>query len=191
MFAYCGNNPILFFDPTGDIPSRYFTLYDQGSNILSNLLAKLTRIAQKATIEEDMLSVNFTAYHDTFVSASRFMSPGVIGEILSEILCDRYAEIYGYEFLFSDKCVAIEIEKHLEGYLYMIGEGGKRNLITNIGILWKGEEGAYRSLCSAEIATFQVLRWDQALMFNYFEGIRDIYQGTEKDPWAPRRWPAL
>ena len=57
------------------------------------------------------------------------------------------------------------------------------------------KNGVYNATRSIDIREKDVKKSnnisDQANVFGYKEGLRDIYQGSELDPWADERWYLL
>ena len=99
---------------------------------------------------------------------------------LAKHICERYKEKYGKEFLFSDKCVAYEIEYHVDAYMCAMGYSGYIRNITSF--LFTKDQ--LKSHCEVvDIYTYDWNNFRQKTMFRYRAGIRKCYRGTDADPY--------
>ncbi|MBQ6117572.1 MAG: hypothetical protein IJL08_09685 [Oscillospiraceae bacterium] len=103
--------------------------------------------------------------------------------IMSDQLCERYRQLYGREFLFSNNCVAYEIEYHVDGFMYAQGFKGYRRNVTTLLFSRKKLIAHCRVI---DISTDDVNSWKQKTMFSYRPGVRQIYRNTDKDPFDRR-----
>lgn len=95
-------------------------------------------------------------------------------------LCDAYQKAFGEPFLFSERCVAYELWWHLSAYRYAKG----LSRVRPFAALPFSRARLDRSCHSVEIDTNDVYRWTQRLIFRYFFGVRAVYRGTDRDPYA-------
>ena len=100
--------------------------------------------------------------------------------LMSDGLCERYKQMFGKEFLFTNRCVAYELEYHIDGYMYAKGfKGYHRNITT----LLFSREKLIAHCREINISTNDVKSWKQRTMFRYKSGVRKEYQKTESDPF--------
>ena len=209
MFAYCNNCPVNCEDNAGTAPGSLITttrMCDGGAGDVRYYLRMRARaIGYSATVSyseesKGCISVNL----DTAMSSIDYllytgMSFNIICLEIAEGACAKYYDTYGQEFLLSDRCVAVEIEEHINAYLWSIDRKFFPNWIA-IGFTFSPEKykengynknGVYLATCSTDIRECDVVAgggWtSQASIFNYKDGIRDIYWGTARDPWANER----
>lgn len=102
---------------------------------------------------------------------------------MSDQLCERYRQLYGREFLFTNRCVAYEIEYHVDGFMYARGFRGYRRNITTLLFSRKDLIAHCRTI---DISADDVNSWRQKTMFGYRAGVREIYRNTDKDPFDRR-----
>jgi len=99
---------------------------------------------------------------------------------MSRWLAERYAEKYSKPFLFTEECMAYEIEYHFDAYMWTQGlRGYTRNVTT---LLFN--RAALISHCRIiNISTTDAHDIRQKTMFAYRKGVRKCYRGTEEDPY--------
>ncbi|MBR2832156.1 MAG: hypothetical protein IKE57_04425 [Oscillospiraceae bacterium] len=104
--------------------------------------------------------------------------------IMSGHLCARFRERSGREFLFSDECVAYELEYHLRGYLWARGYGGWGRHITT----WLLPRSLVLARCKEiDISSDDIASLPQLIVFRYRKGIRESYKNTPDDPFRKKR----
>lgn len=102
---------------------------------------------------------------------------------MAEWLCRTYRERFGREYLFTEKCVAFEIQFHADAYFSVTVGGYPRHIGT---LPFSGE--ALISHCRViDISTEDVKSLKQRLMFGYRRGIRRCWRGTPRDPFRRMR----
>ena len=102
---------------------------------------------------------------------------------MAEWLCRAYQERFGREYLFTEKCVAFEIQFHADAYFSVTVGGYPRHVGT---LPFSGE--ALISHCRViDISTEDVKSLKQRLMFGYRRGIRKCWRGTPRDPFRRMR----
>ena len=99
---------------------------------------------------------------------------------MADWLCAGYEARYGEPFLFTEACVAWELEYHAEAYFHAVGRAGYR---PHFSTLFFDRERLIRHTRVIDISTKDVNDVRQALMFNYRAGIRPCWKGTERDPY--------
>ena len=104
--------------------------------------------------------------------------------LMAAHLCEKYKAMYGREFLFSERCVAYEIEYHVDAYMWSQRfRGYYRNITT-----WLFKRKDLVLHCKeVDISTEDVDNLKQRLMFRYKKGIRDCYKNTPDDPFRRTR----
>ena len=105
-------------------------------------------------------------------------------KLMAAYLCDKYKAVYGREFLFSERCVAYEIEYHVDAYMWAQRfRGYYRNITT-----WLFKRKDLILHCKeVDISTEDVDNLKQRLMFGYKKGIRECYKNTPDDPFRRSR----
>ena len=99
---------------------------------------------------------------------------------MAEWLCRAYFEKYGEEFLFHEKCVAYEIEYHIDAYMTLKGYKG---YVPHVSVYLMPKDYLEKNCEEINISVNDVHNAKQASMFHYRKGIREIYRNTEKDPY--------
>ena len=103
--------------------------------------------------------------------------------MMADDLSAAYREAYGRPYLFSERCMAYEIEYHADAYFWATGYRGYRRNVTSF--LFDRE--ALISHCRiVDISTEDVASRRQRLMFRYRRGVRTEYRNTEADPFDRR-----
>ena len=98
---------------------------------------------------------------------------------MAECLCRTYREKFGREYLFTEKCVAFEIQFHADAYFSVTVGGYPRHIGT---LPFSGE--ALISHCQEiNISTEDVNSLKQRLMFGYRRGVRPCWRGPPRDPF--------
>ena len=95
-------------------------------------------------------------------------------------LCGLYAVRFGEEYLYSDACVAYEIEYHTDAYMCALGRRGYRRNLTSFLF----SRASLKRHCRViDISVDDVYDWRQRAQFRYRRGVRERYRRTEKDPF--------
>ena len=131
-------------------------------------------------IREDGFSVNLeTAVHE-WDAAIRAAGRRRAYREMAGILNRLYGERYGRPFLFSDRCMAFEIQFHADAYLAVTVGGYPRHVST----LLFSREALLLHCREIDISEEDVKSLRQRLMFGYRRGVRPCYRGTERDPFS-------
>ena len=152
-------------------------------------------IGDRCTISEGTISIDMDAEADEIEQLRNQLSMKEICDEIAKVACSRYYDMYGQEFLLSDKCVSFEIEAHIDAYYWSVGE----TLIPNYLVVgfWAKQmidtqgynaSSVYDATKSIDIRERDVVIYGyQSIAFGYRNGIRDVYIGTSRDPWANTR----
>ena len=106
--------------------------------------------------------------------------------LMADRLSDTYTEAYGRPFLFTEKCIAYEIEYHADAYFWANGYRGYRRNVTS----WLFGRDELISHCRMiDISTEDTASHRQRLMFGYRRGVRPEYRNTPADPFDRSAWP--
>ena len=106
--------------------------------------------------------------------------------LMAERLSDTYTEAYGRPYLFTEKCMAYEIEYHADAYFWANGYRGYRRNVTS----WLfGREELISHCRTVDISTDDIASTRQRLMFGYRRGVRPEYRNTPADPFDRSPWP--
>ena len=106
--------------------------------------------------------------------------------LMAEKLSDMYREAYGRPYLFSDRCMAYEIEYHADAFFWASGYRGYRRNVTS----WLFGRDELISHCRViDISTEDTASRRQRLMFRYRSGVRSEYRNTPSDPFDRSPWP--
>ena len=139
-------------------------------------------------LESELHSVNRALYAycestgESVHEASQRMADGV---------CDRYYQNFNEEFILSNACVTNEIFEHILGYRWAIGERHTPTLLA-LGYAAKNlsKDKVAEACVRIDIRVSEICIGDpfsQSSVFDYQNGIRECYRGTDRDPWADYR----
>ena len=203
MFAYCSNNPVNCADPSGYAPGggNIVLFCDGGSgSALEYRINQALSIGWSADVTKEKITINLDEEIESinFILANSDLSLELISSYIAEAACDKYYEMFGEEFLLSDECVANEIYEHIVAYKWSIGEKFLPNAIAAVFSAYNSREDVYNATRLTDIRLTDITdvfqgnenRYSgfyQVLVFGYCFGVRDIYIGTEKDPWRDMR----
>lgn len=98
---------------------------------------------------------------------------------MANYLSKLYREQYGREFLFSERCMAFEIQFHADAYLAMTVGGYPRHIAT----LPFSRKSLISHCRVIDISEDDVKSVKQRFMFGYRRGVREQLRGTERDPF--------
>ena len=106
--------------------------------------------------------------------------------LMAERLAEAYHETYGKPYLFTEDCMAYEIEYHADAYFWASGYRGYRRNVTSL--LFSRDE--LISHCRViDVSTDDVTSFRQRAMFRYRKGVRPEYRNTAADPFDRSPWP--
>ena len=169
-------------------------------------------IGNRATVENGTISINMDNEKDQIKRISDVLGMERTCDLIAEAACDKFCDSNGREFLLSDSCVSKEILDHVEAYYWSTGDRLFPNYLA-LGFIAlqsynKISDGDYKSAIkynadsvykatqSIDMRESDVVKNDasglskyssQSVIFDYKNGIRDEYLGTEYDPWANER----
>ena len=87
-------------------------------------------------------------------------------------------------FLFSDKCVKNEIKDHCMGYWYCVGKIKEKKYIRKFMQVYSINKKALQRHCQEiDIAEQDVCEPIDRELFDYYNGIREVYKNTLADPY--------
>ena len=155
-------------------------------------------IGKNASISRGVISIDMVSAYEDICAISEYMPLSYACDIIAIFACDTYANRFGEEFLLSDSCVSYEILEHILSYYYAVGDRLLPNKLTAGFMISKKMKRTqydagdiYNATKSIDIRESDVISGagiaSQAFAFNYRNGIRDIYIGTSRDPWANTR----
>lgn len=105
--------------------------------------------------------------------------------MMADALAEAWNERYGMPYLFTERCMAYEIEYHADAYFWAMGYRGYRRNVTS----WLFRREELISHCRViDISTGDVSVRRQRLMFGYRRGVRPEYRGTDRDPFDRTPW---
>lgn len=151
---------------------------EKETEIINALLERSTAMT------EDGFSVDIASEHPAWEAAIKALGVHPAYRQMAAHLCEMYEARYGMPFLFSEDCVAYELEYHIDAFMTMQGyKGYTRNVTT----LLFDRESLIRHCCAVDINVKDVADLKQRLMFGYREGVRACLRGTERDPFRDSR----
>ncbi len=180
MFAYCRNNPIGRKDADG---AEDESAIDKAKEALLSLLELLSLLNDNTTIDEKGFTINIETAIDEWDSCIKALGTHKAYDAMAGYLCGKYKEIYDKEFLFSESCVAYEIEYHVDAFMWV---NKKKGYTRNVTTFLYSQEELYEHCKKINISTNDLFDFKQKNMFGYKNGIRECYIGTEMDPYDRR-----
>jgi hypothetical protein len=201
MFAYCGNNPVLFSDYSGHTPNFSMHFFDDSISTPDDFAAVFSRAAEIGTavsLSEGVISLDMLSSYEDIRELSKYFSLSYLCDVIAIYACKAYEDEFGEAFLLSDACVSYEIREHIKAYYYAVGDCIIPNFlvigytISNIANNRSyGKTIIYSATKMIDMREVDVKAnagiASQAFAFNYRYGIRDEYVGTVRDPWANTR----
>lgn len=130
-------------------------------------------------IREDGFSVNLERARGDWSTAIHAAGRRNAYRRMAECLSRLYQECYGREFLFTEKCMAFEIQFHADAY-FSVTEGGYPRHIATLPF---SREALISHCREIDISEEDVKSLRQRLMFGYRRGVRKTLRGTERDPF--------
>ena len=145
---------------------------------------ELLRLLEKNTeYKEDGFSVSLEEDAAAWDRAIRQLGRKRAYALMGEQLCREFAERNGEEFLFDSKCVAFELEFHMDIYFRTAGYRGYPLQPASLAF---SREALLTHTKVVDISTSDVKDLRQRMMFRYRQGVRKPYRGTPKDPFKRR-----
>ena len=197
MFVYCNNNPITKIDDTGEVGMPCTVRINDGgyADTAKTLVGIANSIGARANIESDSIEIDLEKEKNLILSLNSYgyLSMEVICSAIADGASRRFEVMNGRPFLLSEECMSSEIYNHLIPYLWTQDQKLCPNLL---GYGFYVGNGWSMSRLEAAVVGVSIRESDvvcgggwlsQASVFNYKDGIRDCYIGTERDPWRNRR----
>ena len=100
---------------------------------------------------------------------------------MSRWLAEKYAQIYSKPYLFTEECMAYEIEYHFDAFMWSMGLKGYTRNVTTL-IFSKAQLISHCRIINISTTDAHDIR--QKTMFAYRKGVRQCYRGTSEDPYA-------
>jgi len=147
--------------------------------------AQMQRLcAQHTSFSEKGFAVDLRQETETWYRVIRTLGRREAYRLMSALLCERYRERFGREYLFGESCVAFEIAYHADAYFWARGLTEFGRHITTL--LFRRDE-LLRHCEVIDISTDDVSIVRQRAMFGYAAGVRPCYRCTPSDPFGGKR----
>ena len=167
-------------------------------------------IGKRASVADNSISISMISEEEEIDRIVKYLGLQRTCDLISQAACDKFLEENDREFLLTDACVSKEILDHIVAYNWSVGKTSHKNHLV-IGYLLKQKynnligkgsnseyaDSVYNATESIDMREADVKKTSkaslldyyssQAYVFNYKEGLREEYQGTEYDPWADER----
>ena len=140
MFAYCNNNPVMYFDPIGHAPkwlenignylNRIFNIYTQQQT--TNDMIRQKQIEMAENLIEDCQRFNLQNTDENSVLESHFFS-AYKGKLVIRIIDSNVGFSFGVIFLGTENCSAIDI-RHEYGHTVQFESYGTIGYIYAVAI---------------------------------------------------------
>jgi len=140
----------------------------------------LELLEKYTSIEEDGIIIDIKTEVDEWDKAIKRMGVKKAYMFMAEYVCGKYKDLYGKDFLFTESCVAYEIEYHVDAYMRIKGKSGYSSHFTT---WFMPKDDIDVSCSSVDIFTTDVNSFAQSMMFGYRNGVRKQYRNTEEDPF--------
>ena len=213
-YSYVNGNPVSFVDPFGCmaiIPPFVLETFDDSfiyTPSESELVKRAKEVGERANISKGTISIDMASEGQEIEILINYLGMDKTCDIIADSACNQYNENIGEEFLLSDDCVSYEIKEHIIAYEWSIGKKIFPNMLAGgcvVKNVWDdllegniiaamkdfNKQGVYHATVSIDMMEKDVIAdagiTSQAEVFNYRDGIRDIYVGTTRDPWADER----
>ena len=150
-----------------------------------NAERKLIRLLDRyAEIRPDGFRINLAAAHAQWDRCLKQLGLHYAYARMAAYLCHTYLKRFGEPFLFSEDCVAWEIQYHVDAYM---AARGYRHYSRNATTLLYSKAALISHCREVDISVDDMNDWKQRTMFRYRSGIRDCYKNTPRDPFRRRR----
>lgn len=164
---------------------------------------RAAQLGNAIVLSKGTMKFDISSYRADISDLEEYLSLQYICDAMSFTACMRYEKMFGEPFLLDELCVSGEIEDHIIGYDYAIGDRcwgnwmvyGYKAKVLFSEAHWPSKEEVWDHVWQAEICEADAMlngNWfqniaSQAYAFGYKEGIRDVYVGTDRDPWRNER----
>ena len=203
MFAYCGNNPIVRFDYSGNASSLlrglypFFLVIDIVNTFCENGLLKVestkwTKYLGHIAVDFETNVKGYFIYDFLDIIISNYTLSNLAFGLITINLRNLFVETFGRQFLFSEKCIANEIYAHFVGFMWSIRRKGYNLPYYMLGYclyhknfkISDMRNQIYYACKEADIYEKDVYdNPDEAKVYDYYNGINDVYKNTNKDPY--------
>ena len=202
VYSYCQNNPINNEDHKGTVSKSSSKNEAWGDFYLAIVMFasyEYTQVEQSKKKGKIMVDFNHVDKGTYFYDVIDFYNKNYKGNIYDYIAYGALAKFKdSYElssgkkpnrdFLFNDKCVSKEIEAHFKAYMWSMG---KKSYYVPVymyayGVIQKGSvKAVVKSACKvADMVEADAEDYTgEAIAFGYYNGVRDKYKKTYKDPY--------
>lgn len=174
---------------------------------IAKLHANAINIGKRALVDNGRITIDMNAEKYNIYVLSLFFGLDNLCDIIAASACNKFYDENGSEFILSDACVSYEIKEHIIAYRWATGKQKYPNLTAIAGCILNDENKSGKSdkefvlgaTSMIDVKERDVIRHktikekigSQAFLYNYINGIRDIYIGTDKDTWADVREPLV
>ena len=203
MFAYCGNNPIVRFDYSGNASSLlrglypFFLVIDIVNAFCENGLLKVestkwTKYLGHIAVDFETNVKGYFIYDFLDIIISNYTLSNLAFGLITINLRNLFVETFGRQFLFSEKCIANEIYAHFVGFMWSIRRKGYNLPYYMLGYCLYHKKfkisdmrnQIYYACKEADIYEKDVYdNPGEAKVYDYYNGINDVYKNTNKDPY--------
>ena len=203
MFAYCGNNPIVRFDYSGNASSLlrglypFFLVIDIVNTFCENGLLKVdstkwTKYLGHIAVDFETNVKGYFIYDFLDIIISNYTLSNLAFGLITINLRNLFVETFGRQFLFSEKCIANEIYAHFVGFMWSIRRKGYNLPYYMLGYclyhknfkISDMRNQIYYACKEADIYEKDVYdNPGEAKVYDYYNGINDVYKNTNKDPY--------
>ena len=202
VFAYGQNNPINNEDSKGTVSKSIKKNEAWGDFYLAIVMFasyEYTQVEQSKKKGKIMVDFNHVDKGTYFYDVIDFYNKKYKGNIYDYIAYGALAKFKdSYElssgkkpnrdFLFNDKCVSKEIEAHFKAYMWSMG---KKSYYVPVYMYAYGviQKGSVKAVVKSACKVADMVEADaedntgEAIAFGYYNGVRDKYKKTYKDPY--------
>ena len=135
---------------------------------------------RSTTVTKNGFSVNLAAEPEEWDRCLRALGRSAGYFRMAERLSALYEAQFGEPYLFSEDCMAWELQYHADAYLDALGYRGHS---PHFSTLFFSKEELIAHTKEIDISVKDVNDPKQVIMFRYRQGIRPCWRGTDKDPF--------
>ena len=202
VFAYGQNNPINNEDSKGTVSKSIKKNEAWGDFYLAIVMFasyEYTQVEQSKKKGKIMVDFNHVDKGTYFYDVIDFYNKNYKGNIYDYIAYGALAKFKdsyklssgkkpNRDFLFNDKCVSKEIEAHFKAYMWSMG---KKSYYVPVYMYVYGviQNGSVKAVVKSACKVADMVEADaedntgEAIAFGYYNGVRDKYKKTYKDPY--------
>ena len=203
VFAYCGNNPINREDYNGEqtIIPEFVNLIYTVNNIVNSFCDEGALIVEANASTyylghigiDFMVKINGNSLYSFLDILSTYKVLYFYAlSLFTENLFKKFEETFNREFLLNEECVAFEIQEHFMGLMWSLRKKGYNLPYYMLLYCWFHKifkisdirNHIYYACKDADIYEKDVYdNSDEAKVYDYYNGINDVYKNTNKDPY--------